>query len=71
MSKIEYLIVPKGTKFTTSGKLGLKFVSLMLYVHVKVDKQINITTAVLTLHPGPGTLCFYKLINTICETYKR
>ena len=23
MSKIEYLIVPKGTKFTGSGKLGL------------------------------------------------
>ena len=24
MSKGEYLIVPKGTKFTGSGKLGLK-----------------------------------------------
>ena len=24
MSKFEYLIVPKGTKFTGSGKLGLK-----------------------------------------------
>ena len=23
MSKIEYLIMPKGTKFTGSGKLGL------------------------------------------------
>ena len=27
MSKGEYLIVPKGTKFTGSGKLGLKFIS--------------------------------------------
>ena len=27
MSKGEYLIVPKGTKFTGSGKLGLKHVS--------------------------------------------
>ena len=25
MSKIEYLIVPKGAKFTGSGKLGLNY----------------------------------------------
>ena len=30
MSNGEYLIVPKGTKFTGSGKLGLKAYFLML-----------------------------------------
>ena len=29
MSKTEYLIVPKGTKFTGSGKLGLKALTLI------------------------------------------
>ena len=28
MSKGEYLIVPKGTKFTGSGKLGLKVINI-------------------------------------------
>ena len=33
MVKIEYLIIPKGTKFTGSGKLGLMecVVMIMLY----------------------------------------
>ena len=29
MSKGEYVIVPKGTKFTGSGKLGLRLLGLM------------------------------------------
>ena len=29
MSKGEYLIVPKGTKFTGSGKLGLTCISML------------------------------------------
>ena len=33
MSKGEYLIVPKGTKFTGSGKLGLKPTPLLLPCH--------------------------------------
>ena len=31
MSKGEYLIVPKGTKFTGSGKLGLKELNIVLF----------------------------------------
>ena len=30
MSKSEYLIVPKGTKFTGSGKLGLRLFKILL-----------------------------------------
>ena len=34
MSKGEYLIVPKGTKFTGAGKLGLKYLySIYVTVH--------------------------------------
>ena len=31
MSKIEYLIVPKGTKFTGLGKLGLRIILTNLF----------------------------------------
>ena len=31
MSKGEYLIVPKGTKFTGAGKLGLRFAGELKY----------------------------------------
>ena len=31
MSKIEYLIVPKGTKFTGSGNLGLKEIYIIWF----------------------------------------
>ena len=33
MSKGEYLIVPKGTKFTGSGKLGLRGYNCMPLTH--------------------------------------
>ena len=40
MSKSEFLIVPKGTKFTGSGKSGLKHVcSLLLQVYIHRQKQ--------------------------------
>ena len=47
MSKGEYLIVPKGTKFTGAGKLGLKnpqnlkSVRLVLLLSVQTKKDIN------------------------------
>ena len=48
MSKIEYLIMPKGTKFMVLGKLGLKcivFTPEFLYF----SRQYNLTDIVLNL----------------------
>ena len=39
MSKGEYLIVPKGTKFTGSGKLGLSIVSRTKYEPYKGNQR--------------------------------
>ena len=39
MSKGEYLIVPKGTKFTGAGKLGLK--KKKCYQHAKANSPIS------------------------------
>ena len=36
MSKGEYLIVPKGTKFTGAGKLGLTFNLYLTYTFDKI-----------------------------------
>ena len=43
MSKDEYLIVPKGTKFTGSGKLGLKHCSRLLMVqdHMILEHMVK------------------------------
>ena len=38
MSKVEYLILPKGTKFTGSGKLGLTFKGIL-----KQDAELDNT----------------------------
>ena len=40
MSKGEYLIVPKGTKFTGSGKLGFKVFCLFLHEDTNKTKGI-------------------------------
>ena len=42
MSKGEYLIVPKGTKFTGSGKLGLNTVLVKLLKHQTVETKDHI-----------------------------
>ena len=34
MSKGEYLIVPKGTKFKGSGELGLKLKTMKVFIHL-------------------------------------
>ena len=39
MSKGEYVIVPKGTKFTGSGKLGLKIISQPSDIYVTFDPK--------------------------------
>ena len=46
MSKGEYLIVPKGTKFTGSGKLGL---SAWAVLHLDPEKQSILSEAPYTL----------------------
>ena len=52
MSKGEYLIVPKGTKFRGSGKLGLKATSQAnvcnFYVKLTTKTWKRITTAKLS-----------------------
>ena len=37
MSKGEYLIVPKGTKFTGSGKLGLNIIFMSTIASFRID----------------------------------
>ena len=37
MSKIEYLIAPKGTKFTGSGKLGLRLEAHVKFANFKLE----------------------------------
>ena len=57
MSKLEYLIVPKGTKFIGSGKLGLMHKPLMhtfsheflICIPVQTSCQISYNLALPTL----------------------
>ena len=48
MPKKEHLIVPKGTKFTWSGELGLRYnsVSLIEHLHMSKISMINVALTV-------------------------
>ena len=50
MSKGEYLIVPKGTKFTGSGKLGLRGVHMELFQCHRNFKQLLWTYRLIRIH---------------------
>ena len=41
MSKGEYVIIPKGTKFRGAGKLGLKGLNLRILVLIAVNLAIK------------------------------
>ena len=48
MSKGEYLIVPKGTKFTGSGKLGLSIIGISTSVSAPSFILVVITSTIAT-----------------------
>ena len=49
MSKGEYVIAPKGTKFTGSGKLGLKVMHDYMHWHCSIDYCVELSLVDETL----------------------
>ena len=71
MSKTEYLIVPKGTKFTGSGKLGLKMSSYLAPndgIEITTLSSLSKNTVSVSLIMGRCFIAHFKSVGYILRS---